>query len=56
LRIAREKLAAKVKSLKANKALEEESATGAIGSRAAQPRVQIREAERATEEIEENIT
>lgn len=52
---ANKKLAAKVKSLKAKKALEEESAAGAIGSRAAQIRAQIREAEKATEEIEEKI-
>jgi hypothetical protein len=53
---ANDKLAAKVKSLKTKKALEEEAATGAIGNRAAQLRAQIREAERATEEIEEKIT
>ena len=52
---ANKKLAAKVKSLKAKKALEEESASGAIGSRAAQIRAQIRDAERATEEIEDKI-
>ena len=52
---ANKKLAAKVKTLKAKKALEEESAQGAIGSRAAQIRAQIREAEKATEEIEDKI-
>jgi predicted RNase H-like nuclease (RuvC/YqgF family) len=52
---ANSKLAAKVKSLKAKKALEEESAAGAIGGRTAQLRAQIREAERATEEIESKI-
>jgi chromosome segregation ATPase len=53
---ANDKLAAKVKSLKAKKALEEESATGAIGNRATQLRSQIRETESATEEVEEKIT
>jgi chromosome segregation ATPase len=53
---ANSKLAAKVKSLKAKKALEEESAAGAIGGRTAQLRAQIREAEKATEEIEAKIT
>jgi hypothetical protein len=52
---ANSKLASKVKTLKAKKALEEESAAGAIGNRAAQIRAQIREAERATEEIEDKI-
>lgn len=52
---ANKKLADKVKALKEKKALEEQSAAGAIGVRAAQIRAQIKEAEKATEEIEEKI-
>lgn len=53
---ANKKLAAKVKALKAKKALEEESAAGAIGSRAAQINAQIKEVVKATNEIEEKIS
>ncbi|OHS96066.1 hypothetical protein TRFO_37822 [Tritrichomonas foetus] len=52
---ANEKLTSKVKTLKSKKALEEEAATGTIGTRANQIRAQIRDAERATEDIEEKI-
>jgi len=52
---ANEKLAAKVKSIRAKRVLEEESEAGAIGTRAAQIRAQIRDTERATREIEDRI-
>lgn len=52
---ANKKLSDKIQKLKQEKKLQEESQNGAIGSRAAQLKSQIKEVEQKTEEIEQKI-